>query len=137
MTSARTLMQQRSTLVSTNLERWYEAEHVVAPVAAVAQQHLLGVAAASAHAAAGLEDGLVPGDGALQRGEVEEDLGEAGAGHQRLLPALTARLTRLLLCERREIQWNHDYRHFMEDNFDCCVHGCMSACVLRGGGGGI
>ena len=71
---------------------------MVASVAAITQQHLLRVAATSTHTAAGLEDGLVPGHGALQGGEMEEDLGEAGAGHQGLLPALPARLTRLLLC---------------------------------------
>ena len=69
-------------------------------------------------------------------GGVEEDLGEAGASHQRLLPTLTARLTRLLLCRRKERNWKKYsgtmITHFMEDNFEYCVYIYVCVCVCGG-----
>lgn len=47
---------------------------MVSAVAAVAQQHVVGVAFAPADAAASVEDGARPEDGALQAGQVHKHL---------------------------------------------------------------
>lgn len=65
---------------------------VMASLAGVAQQHVLGIALLATHLAAGIQDGLGPGDAALQGGEVQEDLRQAGAAEQGLPPAVLHRL---------------------------------------------
>ena len=77
------------------LKRWFKTVHVVASVAAVTEQHLLGVSLPATDPAARVEGGLAPQDAPLQGGQVQEHLGEAGSGHQRLLPALKQRLLHL------------------------------------------
>lgn len=61
---------------------------MMAAVAAVTQQHVFGVAFTPAHLAAGVEQRLGPDHAALQGGQVQEHLREAGAGQKRLSPPL-------------------------------------------------
>lgn len=67
-------MDGRSRWAGTYLEAGPQAVGVVSTVAAVAQQHVVGVAFAPAEAAASVEDGAGPEDGALQAGQVHKHL---------------------------------------------------------------
>lgn len=57
-----------------HLEAGPQAVGVVSAVASVTQQHVVGVAFAPADAAASVEDGAGPEDGALQAGQVDKHL---------------------------------------------------------------
>ena len=87
------LDRQRCGNSESYLEFGPDAVDVVSPVAAVAEQHVLGVSLAPADLAAGVEQGLGPQHAPLQGGEVEEPLGQAGARLQRVPPPLQHRLT--------------------------------------------
>ena len=85
----------------TDLDGWLEAVHVIAVVAAVTQQHLLVVTLASTHRTAREQRRLVPDDGVVEHGEVQEDLAQIRARHERVKPALERRARRVVLVSRR------------------------------------
>lgn len=70
------------------LEFGADTVDVVSSIAAVTQQHVLCISLPATDLTAGVEQGLRPDDTALQGGEVEEDLRQAGTAQQRLPPTL-------------------------------------------------
>ena len=79
--------------MNANLELWFEAVQMMSAVARITQQDLFRIALLAADTAAGVQQGLGPGDGSLQGGQVQEDLGQRRAGEARFLPAFLQRST--------------------------------------------
>ena len=57
-------------------------------VTLITQQHFLGITLAATDTAASQQGRAVPLDALVQRSQVKEDLGQAGAAQHRLFPAL-------------------------------------------------
>ena len=93
-----------------------QAVHVMTTVTLITQQHFLGIALAATDTAASQQGRAVPLDALVQRSQVKEDLGQAGAAQHRLFPALVDHPPPMLLVWRvwGQGKWNDQWGGIMQ-----------------------
>ena len=99
-THAHNTHMHRTRTHSTDRHGRLQAVHVMTTVTLITQQHFLGITLAATDTAASQQGRAVPLDALVQRSQVKEDLGQAGAAQHRLFPALVDHPPPMLLVWR-------------------------------------